>query len=277
MSAKAPLALAATIALAGCTQTTPKPDTAQPAPPAVVDINAVDYAYEAPDTVAGGWVTFRIHNKGQELHHGSLYRLGAGKTLGDVLELDPLAAAPVWLEAAGGPSAPGPGGTLETTVKLEPGNYVLICHVPSPDGKPHVVKGMAKAMTVVASSSTAAPPVADITVTLRDYGFDLSAPLTAGKHTFRVVSAPGQPHEVVIARLVPGKKAEDFLGWVEKMAGPPPVEGIVGGTTALGGWAENMFTAELTAGDYAIICFIPDAKDNAPHAIHGMLQTITVM
>ncbi len=252
-----------------------RPSAPPAAAPPVVEINAVDFAYQAPDTIPGGWVTLRIHNQGQELHHGAVYRLDQGKTLADLMKVS--GESPDWLVAAGGPSAPGPGGTLETTLKLVPGNYVLICEVPSPDGKLHFMKGMVKAITVVAPAGEAEPAMADITIKLSDFAFEFSKELTAGKHTFRVETAPGQPHEVVVARLLPGKKAEDLLAWVEKMSGPPPMEGVVGWTTALGQGEVNVFHAELTPGDYAIICFIPDVKDMKPHAVHGMMKTIRVL
>lgn len=279
-----PAAAIVTIALlAGCAEKrapAPAPATGQAqlppvAAPPVVDINAIDYAYQAPDTIPGGWVTLRIHNNGKELHHGAMFRLDQGKTIDDVIKLAPT-DMPAWLVAAGGPSAAGPGGTLETTLKLAPGRYVIVCDVPSPDGKPHFMKGMVRPIIVVAPAVEAQPASADITVKLSDYAFEFSGELTAGKHTFRVETVPGQPHEVVIARLIPGKKAEDFLGWVEKMNGPPPIEGIAGGTTALGQGELNVFQAELAPGDYAIICFVPDAKDGKPHAVHGMMKTITI-
>ena len=33
---------------------------------------------------------------------------------------------------------------------------------------------------------------------------------------------------------------------------------------------------ELQAGEYALLCFIPDARDGAPHVAHGMIEQITV-
>jgi hypothetical protein len=266
--------------LAGCAEKpAPAPLPPPPAPtPSVVEIGANDFAFQAPDTIQGGWVTIRIRNNGQELHHGAVYRLDQGKTVEDMLKVSG-PNVPEWLVAAGGPSGAAPGGgTLETTLKLAPGNYVLVCEIPSPDGKLHVMKGMIKPFTVVAPVADAAPAEADITVRLTDYDFEFSRELTAGRHVFRVENAPGQPHEIVIARLVPGKKAEDFLNWIEKerMAGPPPIEGIAGGTTALSTGELNVFEAELTPGDYAIICFIPDAKDFKAHAAHGMLKTIRI-
>ena len=38
----------------------------------------------------------------------------------------------------------------------------------------------------------------------------------------------------------------------------------------------NYFTAELTPGDYLLICFLADAKDGKPHFMHGMTKTVTV-
>jgi hypothetical protein len=36
------------------------------------------------------------------------------------------------------------------------------------------------------------------------------------------------------------------------------------------------FTADLTPGEYLLICFLPDAKDGKPHFVHGMMQQIKV-
>ena len=171
-------AMFATVGIvAGCAERTPAPDSTQapPAAPPTVDINAVDFAYQAPDTIPGGWVNLRLHNNGQELHHGALYRLDQGKTMADVVKLD-RTAAPDWLVAVGGPSAPAPGGMLETIVQLAPGSYLLICDIPAlgqggvntfqatltagdyavicfipdvKDGKPHAGHGMLKTITVL--------------------------------------------------------------------------------------------------------------------------------
>ena len=36
------------------------------------------------------------------------------------------------------------------------------------------------------------------------------------------------------------------------------------------------FTADLTAGDYGLICFVPDAKDGKMHLEHGMMKNFKV-
>jgi hypothetical protein len=91
-----------------------------------------------------------------------------------------------------------------------------------------------------------------------------------------VENAGPQPHELVLLKLAPGKKAEDFGKWAESgMKGPPPAQPL-GGVTFLDKGARGSFTADLTAGDYGFICFVPDAKDGKPHLAHGMTKTVTV-
>ncbi len=59
------------------------------------------------------------------------------------------------------------------------------------------------------------------------------------------------------------------------MKGAPPAE-PVGGVVGLDKEGRGSFTANLTAGDYGLICFVPDAKDGKPHLAHGMMKTIKV-
>ena len=56
-----------------------------------------------------------------------------------------------WAVGTGGPNTAGPGQTIEATVTLDAGNYVLVSFVPSP-GSPvaHMAKGMIHALTVSA-------------------------------------------------------------------------------------------------------------------------------
>jgi uncharacterized cupredoxin-like copper-binding protein len=39
---------------------------------------------------------------------------------------------------------------------------------------------------------------------------------------------------------------------------------------------ENWLTVDLEPGEYALYCFLPDAKDGKEHLQHGMLKQITV-
>ena len=252
--------------------------TAAATTPNVVTVHAKDFSYDGPAEIPAGMTTFHLINDGQALHHLSIVRLDSGKTVKDLeTALSLPAAPPMWAVPMGGPNAPDPTKESNATLDLTPGNYVMICFVDVPGGVPHFAKGMIKPFTVGAApaGATAAAPVADVNIKLVDYAFDLSTPLTAGTHTFAVTNSGSQPHEVELVRLAPGKTVEQLLGWMNKPAGPPPASAIGGVAGFIGD--TNYFTADITPGQYALICFLPDAKDGKPHFMHGMTKTITVM
>jgi len=243
----------------------------------VAIVHTKDFSIDAPDSVSAGWTTFHLVNDGPSLHHVQLVRLDSGKTAQD------LAAAmknpgppPRWAVFVGGPNAPDPGTQSNATLNLTAGNYVMLCLVDMPGGVPHFAKGMTRPFTVTAASgSTGTEPTSDVAVSLADYKFNVQGALSAGTHTVKVSNAGPQPHEVEIMRFDPGKTVDDLNAWMKNPQGPPPahalggVDAIVPGTTAY-------FTTDLTPGDYALMCFIPDAKDGKPHLEHGMIKQFKI-
>src|SRR5207244_2767581 len=112
---------------------------------------------------------------------------------------------------------------------------------------------------------------------LTDYDFQLSQPLTAGKHVVRVENTGAQAHEIVIAALSAGKTLQDFITWEaggEK--GPLPTGEWLGGVTTLDVGGHSQFAATFAPGSYLLLCFWPDAKDGKPHIMHGMAKQITI-
>ena len=265
--------------------TTAKAPAAAKAPyraaPGAFTITAWDYAFDAPDTAVAGMTEITLANKGPELHHVQLIFLDEGKTLSDLFAaMQQSPVPPKWAHEAGGPNTPVPGGTAVASVRLKPGRYAVLCFIPSPDGKPHVMKGMAREIVVVpAKGASAAAPGANAaaatTITLSDYDFALSSPLAAGRQRIRVVNTAAQPHEVFLVRLGEGRTAADIVAWVEKMDGPPPGMPF-GGTTGIATGGENIVSVDLAPGEYALLCFIPDAKDGKMHVEHGMMKQVTV-
>ena len=242
----------------------------------VVTVKATDHAFEAPDTIEAGLTTVRLEAGGKELHHVSIIRLDSGRTIDDFTKaMKPHAPFPGWAVEVGGPNPPRPGGVSEATLNFEPGNYVFVCLVPSPDGTPHVAKGMITPVTVTGSAVAATEPAPTIEMKLTDYAFGLSKPLTAGEHLIRVENGASQAHEVVLVRLAPGKTVQDLAAWVEKMQGPPPGEPL-GGVAGLGSGQHAYFPATLEEGEYGLLCFIPDARDGKPHVAHGMMHQVAV-
>jgi uncharacterized cupredoxin-like copper-binding protein len=245
----------------------------------VVTITAGDFVFEAPAEIPAGLTTFRLVNKGTEPHHAQIFRLLEGKSVDDLLAAfragGPL---PAWVSHLGGPNAVDPGGVSNATSVLEPGHYVLACVIPSPDGVIHLAKGMISELEVVPSESpTASEPQADLMMKLVDYGFLLSPEtVTAGTHVIRVVNEGPQVHEVVVARLEPGKSMADLGAWFEGgMQGPPPAH-FIGGVVGLDVGKHATFTAEFTPATYLLLCFWPDAHDGKEHIAHGMVKQFTV-
>jgi hypothetical protein len=250
--------------------------SAAPAKPPVVRVSGMDFSFDAPDVIPAGLTEFRFMNKGPSLHHMQILKLEGGKTIDDLrAALANPGPPPAWVKEVGGPNAPAPGVESNATLMMEPGNYALICFVDI-GGPPHFMKGMVRALRVAPSSdASAATPNVDVTATLFDYGFKFSSPIQAGTRTIRVLNSGAQHHEIELVQLAPGVSAADFLKWIGKMEGPPPGKPL-GGVSGLDAGSSQYFTANFAPGNYALICFLPDAKDGKPHFVHGMIQQITV-
>jgi len=256
------------------------------AKPSVATITARDYTFQTADTLAAGWTTFRLVNQGTQPHMGQLIRLGPGNTLANFLKtyseaFRTLGSRYEGVKRLGGPGVAAPQQTSNATLYLEPGNYAWICLFNLPDGIPHVVgHGMARSFVVQAADGNPAPrtaPKADLVIRLVDYEFRLSTPLKVGPQTIRVENAGPDSHEVGVVKLAPGKTIEDFKALIQH-----PEQGlsentmtIAGGVTGLAAGAEAYFEADLTPGDYLLLCFVT-APDGRSHVEHGMIQQIHV-
>jgi hypothetical protein len=252
----------------------------------VVTVRAKEFAFDIPKSIPAGPTTFRLINDGKQFHHLSIIKLEQGKTFADFTEAMKGGPPPEWAVAVGGPNAAVPGQTIAATVNLEAGNYVAVCFIPSPgEQAPHAAKGMIAPLPVTAAgvpqaggaaAETAPDPQPDVHMVMKEYGYQFSKPIAAGKHTIHVMNEGMQDHEAVMLRLMPGKHISDFNSWVMgNMQGPPPattIDGIAGmakGRTAI-------FTADFAPGTYAIICFVGDKGDGKPHAEHGMTMEFEV-
>jgi len=248
----------------------------------VVTVTTVDYAFQAPDTIAAGRTTLRLVNNGKDFHHIWLIKLEGGHTLPELVEATKTQGPlPKWAVDVGGPNSPMPGGESSATLDLDPGKYVMVCVIPAmTDGQPHFMKGMMKELTVAArhgveQAGKSVAPAPDVTMTLDDYTFTTSAPITSATKTIRIKNAAAQSHEVVIMKLDAGVTPEQFLQALEKPQGPPPGK-ILGGVTGIAKGRTIDLTATFTPGDYTLLCFVPDAKDGKPHIAHGMVKNFSV-
>ena len=271
--------LVALMALAACNSGKPQQRlaTAAAAAPNAVTVTASDFSFHGPAEIPAGLTTIRLVNRGPSLHHIQLIKLEQGKTVEDLLTaLKTPGPPPNWISFAGGPNPPEPGSTTNVTLTLEPGSYAMVCFIPTPDGTPHVMKGMARALSVTGPSRPGmTEETPDVVMKLVDFDFQLSKPLTAGRHTIRIENGAGQPHEIAIVRLKPGKTPLDFAEWGEKQVGPAPGT-VHGGVSGIMPGMHVSVAVELPAGDYGLICFLPDMKDGKPHFAHGMAKLVKV-
>jgi len=259
----------------------PRTDTAVPP---VVTVIATDFAFEASDTITAGFTTFRLVNNGDHLHMAQLIKLEGGRTLDDFLvayneAFRTKGPRPQWATRLGGPGGTDPHGSSSTTQFLQEGHYAWICLMNIPDGIPHVVKaGMAKPFVVRARDRDAAPGVAptpSVVIRLVDYAFEISTPLTAGRHIIRVENTGTEPHEVALVKLATGKTMPDFESWMRNPQDLPPTNSVGGVSSFAANTDPTYFEIELTPGDYVLLCFVT-APDGLPHVAHGMIQHIRI-
>jgi hypothetical protein len=265
------------------------------AAPNVVSLSATEYSLDAPDTIPAGWTTFRLHNRGTNVHYGHMVRLDPGKTVEEFVAayaeaIRTSGPRPKWMTRFGGPGGAAPGDSSSDTQYLKPGNYVWICPVEDDKGTPHFSRGEFKPFVVseqVLADQKAAPR-ADMVIRLVDFSFSLDTPIVAGRHTIRVENAGAEPHDLVMMKMMPGKTIEDIQNWLNperarrtnQASGPPPsIEtlsspGSGGGIAAIAPRMESFIEANITPGEYALFC-MATAPDGRSHIEHGMIRQIS--
>lgn len=121
------------------------------------------------------------------------------------------------------------------------------------------------------------PAATRVDVTASEYTFDFLTNLAAGPTSFVMTNAGNEVHFMVISGIAEGHTVEEVLAF----EGDPEEAGLVtgvdfeSGLAATGGDDEEVITADLTAGSWAMFCFV-DAPDGSNHASNGMAIPFTV-
>lgn len=215
---------------------------AQSLPGRVVDVAAGEFFLRAPDTIRAGLVTFRLSQIGDRLtnpakaevenlapatrdndptrafHMLWVTRLEPGRTVSEWYDAHVKGEPTPWALDLGGPSAAEPPGTSNATMVLEPGNYVLVCHVGSAredKNRSHLLKGMFRALTVVAGSSSApVMPRAHVIARLTDAGqITLEGNVRRGPQQIRVINETAKSHEFMVLQVKQGRTAQEAVTW----------------------------------------------------------------
>ncbi len=261
--------------------------TVSPTTAHIVEVTARDYAFDGPDEIPSGWTTFRLKNEGKEHHFLFLSRLPEGRTFEDYMKEIAQPFDSVWHELEsglgkaeagallgqllpqwygsvkpmGGPGLVAAGGVAQTSVKLEPGTYVMECYIKTPDGKFHGMLGMTRGLTVTGDPSGAPEPEADLALTLSNFKLAVEGDVTAGEQTvavhFQEHPEIGLGNDVHVVRLDVDTDMDEVIAWmdwmnVEGLREPAPAA-FVGGVHEMPVGHTAYFTVDLTPGRYAWI------------------------
>jgi hypothetical protein len=245
-----------------------------------VEVTLDDFSFRTASAgVKPGVTTVAVTNVGAEAHQLQIGRPSHGLTAENFatrLERDGEAEVLGQVQWVGGPNAVPAGGEEEAVVELAPGDYLMVCFMPSPDGTAHLMKGMVSTLHVDAGVASTDLPRPDETIVVED--FRIALPEGVRGHGLVEMRNEGdQGHEVIFVRANDGSTIADAFAWYGSDQSTPPPFTFAGGI----GEAEPGHSAfarlDLPPGDYAAVCFLPDlAGDGQPHAKHGMVTQFTV-
>lgn len=261
----------------------------------VLEVTGTEYEFRMPATeVPSGWTTLELENRGEETHELVMVRvpeegtyrelrrfLGVQDTLLTRLESGAIDSAeyleavkrhrPAWVSdiEAVGVLPLAPGRSMRATVDLAPGVYQAICFVGDSTGRAHWRRGMQTRLEVTGESTDAAPPAADVEMTVAGGEIETEGRLRRGSQTVAVrfgerpSSAEGPPPSLRLVRLEEGATVEEARAW--DASAPAPVE-FLGGTPGRPAGETVYLTVDLEPGRFAWL---------GPSEL-GMTETFTV-
>lgn len=265
--------------------------------PGVVEIVTNQMDFQAPDTILSGWTTFIYNNKSNETHFFLFEKYPEGKNLEDAKRevvpafqkgMDFITAGntdsgyaafgelPEWftkVEIRGGSGLIGPGKKSQTTLKLEPGTYLIECYVKMPNGHFHTSMGMIKQIEILGEEGEGKIPASAIDIKISGTnGIESETGIKAGASTFAVHFSDQKAHEnfmghdVHLVRLSEGsdvKQLESWMNWLNPKGFISPAPGgfeFLGGTQEMPAGSTAYFSADLRPGNYALIAEVPEAS-----------------
>ena len=235
-------------------------------------IIATDSGFEAPGRVAAGMRHIIFENRGSNIHEAMLVQLAKEMSPADYqAAVKKGESFPKGALDYSGPGSTSPGRTAEMWLKVDPGNYVLICwnHPKTVKLHPFTVEDMGAIDDL--------PPREDVVLKLIDYRFELSRPLHVGTQVIRVETPGPSMHELDLYHLRDGQTATDVHRWSKGTAkDQAPFE-------ALGGALDNhdltrvvWLRKEFTRGRYVLHCEMPVTNTKLTHDDVGMIQEIEI-
>lgn len=242
-------------------------------------IIATDAGFQAPDVVPAGRRHIVFENHGSKIHEAMLVKLPDGMTPnGYVAAVKAGSLFPKGAQDYSGPGLTSPGESVDVWVKVDPGNYIIICW-----NNGHAKSTPVHPFTVQYTISDDEPPKEDLVLKLVDYRFELQGSLRKGTQVIRVETPGPSMHEVDFFRLRDGKSVDDVNRWRKANGrGEPPVEALGGALDSHDIKHVVWLRRDFSPGCYVLHCEMPVATDSQTtnqeitHADVGMVREIRI-
>jgi hypothetical protein len=242
-------------------------------------IIATDAGFEAPDVVPAGLRHIVFENRGSQIHEAMLVKLPDGMSPNNYVAVVKTGSLfPKGAQDYSGPGLTSPGETVEVWVKVDPGNYLIICW-----NNGHAKSTPVHPFTVQYAISDDEPPKEDVVLKLVDYRFELRGNLRKGWQVIRVETPGPSMHEVDFFRLRDGKSVADVNGWRKANGrGEPPVDALGGALDSHDIKRVVWLRRYFSPGRYVLHCEMPVTTDSQTtnqqitHADVGMVNEIKI-
>ena len=242
-------------------------------------IVATDAGFEAPDLIPAGLRHIVFENRGSEIHEAMLVKLPDGMTPTDyVAAVKAGSLFPKGAQDYSGPGLTSPGETVEVWVKVDPGNYLIICW-----NNGHAKSTPVHPFTVQYAISEDEPPKEDVVLKLVDYRFEFEGNLRKGRQVILVETPGPSMHEVDFFRLHKEKSVADVNRWRKANGrGEPPIDALGGALDSHDIKRVVWLRRDFTPGRYVLHCEMPVTSDSQTtnqqitHADVGMVREIKI-
>ncbi len=247
-------------------------------------IKVTDGKFDAPAQTEGGLVAVTLQNDGSRRHTVMFLQPKEGMTVEqamDEIKKDPTEVhiRPI-LTVHSGPGSTNNGASTTVLLNMAPGTYIMACFESWEDNIPDVEKGELQTIefTAPTHADLPQPTTSDLHIDMIDFAYaTFPQAIKAGRHLWYVTNTGTENHELEILKLEDGKTAQEVFSAPPQPGVPEPYV-VAGGVQDLAPGGEAWAEVDLTPGNYAVFCAIPDLEHTGkPHILLGMVAGFTVV